>query len=269
MLDMFSYQFMQNAFLASILVSIAAGIIGSLVVVNKMSYLAGGIAHCSYGGIGLAVFFSLPIVLGASVFAVIAALIIAILTLKERTKLDATIGIIWAGGMAIGIVFIDLTSGYNVDLLSYLFGSILSVSRLDIYYTFVLDILVLVLVGVYYKEFLAVSYDSEFAALRGVKVNVIYTLILLLCAFSIVALIQIVGLILVIALLSIPPYIAKIFCNNLSKMMLVSVFLSLIFTLSGLVVSYYTNISSGACIVLIALLIFILVKIYAKCISLE
>ena len=126
MLDILAYEFMQNAVLAGLLVSFASGIIGSLIVVNRMVFLAGGIAHTSYGGIGLAIYFGLPIFLGASLFAVAAALLMAFITLNQRKRIDTFIGLIWAVGMAIGIILVDLTPGYNVDLMSYLFGSILA-----------------------------------------------------------------------------------------------------------------------------------------------
>ena len=143
MLEILEYDFIQNAILAGVLISIAAGIIGSLVVVNKITFLAGGIAHSSYGGIGIAIYLGLPVLFGATVFAIITAVIIAILTLNNRNRVDAIIGMMWAFGMAIGIVFVDLTPGYNVDLMSYLFGSIIAVSSDDILYMTILDIFII------------------------------------------------------------------------------------------------------------------------------
>ena len=146
MLDILSYEFIQNAIIAGLLVSFAAGIIGSLIVVNRMVFLAGGIAHTSYGGIGIAVYFGLPIFLGASTFAVLAALLMAMITLNQRDKIDTFIGLIWAVGMAIGIIFVDLTPGYNVDLMSYLFGSILAVSTDDLTYMGVLLAIIITII---------------------------------------------------------------------------------------------------------------------------
>lgn len=260
MFEMFEYQFIQNAFMAAFLISIAAGIIGSLVVVNKISFLTGGIAHSSYGGIGLAIFFGIPILFGATLFALLSALIIAILTIEKRDRIDSIIGMIWAGGMAIGIIFVDLTPGYNVDLLSYLFGSILAVEQIDIYYMFGLDIIIITLVTLFFREFLAVSYDSEFAKLRGINVKLFYSLILILAALAIVAVMRVVGLILVIALLTIPPYIAESYSNKLSSMIIVSTIFSILFTVLGLIVSYYTNVSSGASIILISIVTFLCIK---------
>ena len=261
MLEVLQYDFIQNALIAGVLISIAAGIIGSLVVVNKITFLTGGIAHSSYGGIGLAIYLGIPVLFGATVFAVITAIIIAIITLKNRTRIDAIIGMMWASGMAIGIIFVDLTPGYNVDLMSYLFGSIVAVSNEDIYYMTILDIFIIGIVVYFYKEILAVSYDSEFASLRGINVKFFYTLILILAALCVVAAIKAVGLILVIALLTIPTYLAETFASKLSSMMIISSVLATIFTILGLIVSYLYDISSGASIIMVAVLVLGIVKV--------
>ena len=262
MLEILQYDFIQNALIAGVLISIAAGIIGSLVVVNKITFLTGGIAHSAYGGIGIAIFLGIPVLFGATVFAVITAIIIAIITLKNRTRIDAIIGMMWASGMAIGIIFVDLTPGYNVDLMSYLFGSIIAVSAEDIQYMTVLDIFIIGIVVYFYKEILAVSYDSEFATLRGINVKFFYTLILILAALCVVAAIKAVGLILVIALLTIPTYLAETFASKLSSMMILSSILATIFTILGLVVSYSYDISSGASIIMVAVLVLGVVKVF-------
>jgi len=263
MFDALSYEFIQNALIAGILVSIASGIIGSLIVVNRMVFLAGGIAHTSYGGIGLAVYFGLPIFLGASLFSVGAALLIAFITMRQKQHTDTFIGLIWAVGMAIGIVLVDLTPGYNVDLMSYLFGSILAVSKEDLYFMVALVIVIISFVTLWYRDILAVSYDSEYAALRGVSVKTFYTLILVLSALTVVIAIKIVGLILVIALLTIPIYIAEKLSNSLSSMMLFSSLISSFFTLVGLYFSYSFDITSGASIILVSagfLILFLLIE---------
>lgn len=263
MLDILSYHFLQNAIIAGLLVSFAAGIIGSLIVVNRMVFLAGGIAHTSYGGIGLAVYFSFPYFLGASLFSVAAALLMAFITLNQRDKIDIFIGLIWAVGMAIGIILIDMTPGYNVDLMSYLFGSILAVSDSDIYYMAGLLLFTIVIVSLFYRQILAISYDSEYAALRGINVKFFYTLILVMSALVIVIAIKVVGLILVIALLTIPVYIASSLSSSLKIMMITSGVLASIFTLIGLFISYQYDFTSGASIIItsaIGLILFLLVK---------
>ena len=264
MIEALQYEFMQNALLAGILISIAAGIIGSLVIVNRITFLAGGIAHSSYGGIGIAIYMGIPVLFGATVFSIITAVIIAILTLNDKKRIDSIIGIMWATGMAIGIVFVDMTPGYNVDLMSYLFGSIIAVPTGDIWYMFGLDVVIIALVTFFYREFLAISYDQQFAYLRGINVKFFYTLLLVLAALTVVAAIKVVGLILVIALLTIPTYLAEIFSNKLSKMMILSSLFATFFTIVGLSISYLYDISSGASIILVAVLSLIVTKIFKR-----
>lgn len=264
MLEILEYDFIRNAIFAGVLISIAAGIIGSLVVVNKITFLTGGIAHSAYGGIGIAIYLGIPVLFGATVFAVITAIIIAMLTLNKRQRIDSLIGLMWAFGMAIGIIFVDLTPGYNVDLMSYLFGSIIAVSEDDIIYLSILDIFIISIVMIFYKEILAVSYDAEFAKLRGINTKFFYTLILVLSALCVVAAIKAVGLILVIALLTIPTYLAETFSNKLSTMMIISSILATMFTLIGLGVSYFYDISSGASIIITAVVILTIVKLLKK-----
>ena len=252
MIEALQFDFIQHALIAGILVSFAAGIIGSLIVVNRMVFLAGGIAHASFGGIGLAVFFGFPIFLGAAIFAVSSGLLIASLTLHKRHRIDTFIGLIWAVGMAIGVIFIDLTPGYNVDLMSYLFGSILAVSTEDLYFMGTLLAVILFVMTFWYRDILAVSYDSEYAALRGVHVRFFYTLILILAALTVVVSIKVVGLILVIAMLTIPVYIAEKLSHSLFSMMLLSGLIAPLFTLVGLWFSYTYNLTSGASIILIS-----------------
>lgn len=262
MFEALQYEFIQNALLSGILISIAAGIIGSLVIVNRITFLAGGIAHSSYGGIGLAIYLGIPVLFGATIFAIITAILIAMLTLNDKKRIDSIIGIMWATGMAIGIVFVDLTPGYNVDLMSYLFGSIIAVPTSDIWYMLGLDIIIITLVTFFYREFLAVSYDLQFAKLRGINIKFFYTLLLVLAALTVVAAIKVVGLILVIALLTIPTYLAEVFSNRLSKMMILSAIFAMVFTLSGLCISYVYDISSGASIILVAVITLIIVKLF-------
>ena len=252
MIDALSFEFIQNAIIAGVLVSFAAGIIGSLIVVNRMVFLAGGMAHASYGGIGMAVFLGWPIFLGASIFAVGAALLVASLTMHNRNRIDTFIGLIWAVGMAIGVILIDITPGYNVDLMSYLFGSILAVSREDLYFMGALLGVIVSVVTIWYRDILAVSYDSQYASLRGVSVGFFYTLILVLSALTVVMAVKVVGLILVIAMLTIPVYIAEKLSSSLFSMMILSGFIATLFTLLGLWFSYSYDLTSGASIIIVS-----------------
>ena len=252
MLESLSYTFIQNALIAGVLVSIITGIIGSLIVVNKMVFLSGGIAHSAYGGIGLSIYFGLPMLLSTSIFSVLITVLIAILTYQKRENLDTTIGLTWAIGMSFGILLVDLTPGYNSNLMSYLFGSILAVNSDDILFMSILLGLIFLTLIFFYRDILAVSYDNEYANLRGIKTKFFYTLILILSALSIVIAIKIVGLILVIALLTIPIYIAQRFCNTLFNMMIILGILSIFFTIFGLLISYNYDLSSGPSIIIVS-----------------
>jgi zinc transport system permease protein len=261
MLEALSFQFMQNALIAGVLVSIACGIVGSLVVVNRMVFIAGGIAHGAYGGLGLALLLGISPLLGALGFSIALSVLIAFLTYADKERADAVIGAIWAFGMAAGIIFADISKGYNTDLTSFLFGAILSVSSGDLWLMGAVCVLIAALSFVFYKEFLAVSFDMEFAKLQGLGTKIFYTVLMIMTALCIVACIRAVGLILVVALLSIPPFIAEKFCVKLSQMMVVSSVLSVLFTLVGLALSYMFDLTSGASIILVASLAFLLVKV--------
>ncbi len=264
MIEVFQAEFMRNALLAGLLTSVACGIIGTLIVVNRIVFISGGIAHASYGGIGLAFFLKIPPLAGAAGFALVSAMIMSSVTLKNKQRADTVVGVLWAVGMATGIILVDLTSGYNVDLMSYLFGSILAVPRSDLIMMVLVDIGVLIIVLTLYNSFLAMSFDEEFAKAMGVRVELLYYVLLAMIALSVIMLIRIVGLILVIALLTIPPYIAEKFCHSLKTMMVVSVFLNCFFSLVGLWFSYTLNLTSGATIIMVAAAFFFASVIYEK-----
>ncbi len=244
--------FIRNALVAGVLVSIVCGIIGTLVVVNRIVFLAGGIAHAAYGGIGLAFFLGWPYVAGTTAVSLLSAGIMAAVTIKAKHRADAIVGVLWAVGMALGVILLDLSPGYNADLMSYLFGSILTVPASDLWQMGLLGIAVISVVAWYYNDFLAMSYDDEFARLRNVPVTFLYCLLLGMIALAVVMIIRVVGLILVIALLTIPPFIAEKFTGSLRAMMMVSSVLSCLFTVVGFGVSYALNLTSGATIILVA-----------------
>lgn len=247
-----SQPFLQNAMIMGILASFACGVVGTYVVVKKIGYISGGIAHAVLGGMGVAYYIGVNPIHGAIVAALIAAVIIGIVSIKVHQHEDTVIGAIWAIGMAIGIIFISKTPGYNVDLMSYLFGNILMVTKSDILTIAGLNVGILVIVLIYYKQFTAVCFDEEYARLQGVNVTYIYILLLCVIAITVVILIQVVGLILVIALLTLPAAIAGHYSKRLSKMMILATVLGMAFTIFGLAVSYSPNLPAGATIILIA-----------------
>ena len=252
MIEALQFEFMRNALLAGIFASLLCGIIGSFVVVNRLVFLAGGIAHAAYGGIGIAFFFGIPYIYGTIGVSLAAAFLMTAVTIMAKNRQDTFIGVLWAVGMAMGVILLDLTPGYHVDLMSYLFGSILAVPSSDIAWMSGLGAVTLALTILFYRDILAISYDAEFARLRGVPVNLLYFLFIALVAVSIVFIIRVVGLILVIALMTIPPYIAEKYAGSLMMMMAVSVFLSMIFTMTGLWASYNMDLTSGATIIMVA-----------------
>ena len=252
MLDALQFEFMQNALIAGLLASVICGIMGTMVVVNRIVFLSGGIAHAAFGGIGLAFFFGWHYLVGTIGFSIIAALVMALITLKAKHRADTIIGVIWAIGMAVGILLLDLTPGYNVDLMSYLFGSILTVPDAEIWMMVGVAAVILGVVAFFYNDYLALSYDEEFAQIRGVRVKTLYIMMIVMLALGIVMIIQVVGLILVIALLTIPPYIAEKYSKSLFSMMLLSSLLSALFTVVGLWFSYVFDLTSGASIIIIA-----------------
>ena len=262
MLEALQFEFMRNALMAGLMASLICGVIGTLVVVNRIAFFAGGIAHASYGGIGISFFFGLPYLAGTLGFSIAAALFMAAITFNNRHRADTIIGVVWAAGMAIGILLLDLTPGYNVDLMSYLFGSILSVPVTELWQMLTLCLLLILTVAFYYHDLLAMSYDEEFARLRGVPVKLLYFLLMGMIAVSVVMIIRVVGLILVIALLTIPPYIAEKYAGSLLTMMVLSGILSALFTLVGLWLSCTFNLTSGATIIMVATVVFALVQVF-------
>lgn len=264
MLDALQFDFMRHALAAGVLVSIACGIIGVYVIVNRLVFVSGGIAHTAYGGIGLGYFLGINPVWGAILFSLAAALGMGVMQRKTPHRADTIIGVMWAIGMAMGIVFVDLTRGYVVDLMSYLFGSILTVPSSDLIIMAILDVVIIALVAAFYKELLAISYDKTFATVENVPVSAIYIVLLGLIALTVVMLMRVVGLIMVIALLTMPAAISEQFTSNLKKMMVLSIILSIAFTTTGLWLSYALNLTSGATIILVSGGAFLVSLLYKK-----
>ena len=250
MIDALQFGFMRHALLAGLLVSIACGIIGTLVVINRIVFISGGIAHAAYGGIGLGYYFGFSPVLGAIAFSLAAALGMGAVQRKTRQRVDTIIGVMWAIGMALGIILVDLTEGYKADLMSYLFGSILAVPSGDLWIMLALDLVIVVMVALFYKELLAISFDETFAVVQNVPVDAIHILLLCLIALTVVMMMRVVGLIMVIALLTIPAAISGQFVKDMKRMMVLASILGVLFTTTGLWLSYFLNLTSGATIIL-------------------
>ena len=263
-----SNTFLQYALLAGVVASVACGVVGSYVVARRISYLAGGVAHCTLGGMGAARYLHevhgwtwLQPLHGAVVSALVAALIIGWVSLRARQREDTVISALWAIGMAVGILFIARTPGYYEDLMSYLFGNILMVSRGDLFLIVGLDVLVLVVGVLCYNKFLAVCFDEEFARLRGVSVEFYFLLLLCLTALTVVVLVTVVGLVMVIALLTLPVAIAGHFARRLWQVMVLAALISIALTSGGLAVSYGPELPPGATTIVLAGGLYLLVMI--------
>ena len=266
-----NYAFVQYALLAGVLASVACGIVGTYVVVRRITYLAGGISHCVLGGLGAALYFQrvhgwhwLTPLVGAIIAALAAAMIIGLVSLRAKQREDTVIGALWAVGMAVGVLFIARTPGYSQDLMSYLFGNILMVSPGDLWLMAALDALVVVLGLVFYNQFLAVCFDEEFARVRGMRVEFYYLLLLGLTALTVVLLVTVVGIILVIALLTLPVAVAGHFARRLWQMMALATVFSILFTTAGLAISYKPDLPAGATIIVLAGAVYLVVLVLSR-----
>ncbi|HBI15980.1 MAG TPA: hypothetical protein DDY20_10785 [Desulfobulbaceae bacterium] len=257
--DLQQFRFLQYALLTGLMASVACGIIGSYVTVRRITYIAGAIAHCTLGGMGIAGYLNkeqgltfLSPLAGAVCAALVAALVISYMLHRSTMRLDTILSAVWAIGMAVGIIFISKTGGYNKDLMSYLFGDILMVSDQDLILISVLDLILVGMVFLLYNRLVSISFDEEFARISGIRVDLYNTLFLCLVALTVVLLVQVVGIILVVALLALPAAAAGQMTTRLPAMMLLAIFLCAVSTTGGLVISYGPNLPAGATIVMLA-----------------
>jgi zinc transport system permease protein len=260
-LELFQYQFFVNAVFAAVMASITCGIIGSYIVARRIVFISGGITHASFGGIGIAWYFGLNPILGAIVFGVLSAFGIELISKKTDVRQDSVIGILWALGMALGIIFIYMTPGYAPNLMSFLFGNILTVGVLDLYLLLGLNLLTIAVFALFLKPILYVAFDEEYAKTQRVSVQFINYLMIALVALAIVLNIRVVGIILVISFLTIPQTIANMFTKNFKEMIIGSIIFGLLGSFIGLLVSYKINAPSGATIIFSFVILFVIAKL--------
>lgn len=256
--SLISYSFLQNAFIAAVLSGIACGIVGTYIVSRRMVFLSGGITHASFGGIGIAYYLGLNPIGGAMVFAVLSAIGVEWASAKGRIREDSAIGIVWSVGMAIGLLFIYLTPGYATNLMTYLFGDVLTVSHSNI---IALAVLAVVLIGVmlfFGRPIIYAAFDREFAKSQGVRADAILTLMTVLTSVAIVLSIRIVGIVLLISLLTIPPVIASSFTKSYMRIVTLSSLFAVIGNVVGLYVAYKIDLPVGvSTIILLAIALFV------------
>lgn len=252
MLQLLGYGFFQNALIAGVLASVACGIIGTYVIIRRMVAISGGISHAAFGGIGLGYYLGIDPLLGALAFTVGAALTMGELEQRAKQHMDTLIGAVWATGMALGILFIYLTPGFAPDLFGYLFGNILLVPAGDLLLMLFLVLVIGLTVGLLFNEFLAVTFDEEYANVINLPVEHLVLLLLVLIALTVVMLIQVVGIILVIALLTLPAAISRECSSQVGTMMLYAILLGVVFTTTGIFLSAFLDIPSGSTIILVS-----------------
>jgi len=267
MFEFLQYDFMINALLASLLASIACGIIGTYIIVKRLVFLSGGIAHSTYGGIGLGYLLSFNPILGAVGSSILSEVFITRMRKNKSENEDTLIGIVWTFGMALGVLFIGLSPGYAPDLMSYLFGNILTVSKTELFLMTIADLIIIISVMLFYRQFQSITFDEEYSRTTGLNVDLYYLILFILIAVSIVLLIKLVGIILVLALLTIPAAISKFFAGSLRKMMIASVVFGLIFTIVGLLLSYYLNLPSGSAIIVLSVIGYVIAYTLKKFIN--
>jgi zinc transport system permease protein len=250
-LDALSYEFLRNALLAGVIASVLCGVVGTFVVVKRLAFLSDGLSHAAFGGMGVCFFLGIDPLIGAVALSLAAAIGLGSINSETVRSYDTFIGVLWAVGMAVGIVFLYLTPGYAPNLMTYLFGNILLVSQRDIVLILAFAVFVLGILGLFFQGIVAVAFDEVFARVQGVRVRLLMTLLLTMIALSVVVLIQVVGIILVVALLTIPPVIALMLFKDLRGVLISSVVVGVGITLGGLALSFYHDLPSGPAIILL------------------
>lgn len=264
LLTALQYDFMQNALLGSLLVAFMGAVTGTFVVIKRLVFLSGGISHGAFAGLGAAYFLGINPMIGAMAFAVLSAVAISRVVLGQSQPADATIGLFWATGMAIGVLFIFITPGFAPDLMPYLFGDILTISREQIVWMAVFALMILFLTSMLFRQLVAVSFDDEFARLRRLPVGTLMVILMVMNSVAIVMMIQAVGIILVLALLTIPPLIGLALATEIRMVMLYAFISAALITIGGLFLSFFLDMPSGPVIVLLGMVILSVVKITVR-----
>lgn len=259
--DIVTYLFLQNALLAALFVGISCGIIGTYIVVRRLVFLGAGITHASFGGIGLAYYAGFNPVLGAMIFSVMSALGINFLSKYDKVREDSAIGVLWALGMAIGIIFIFLTPGYAPNLMSFLFGNILTITSPILWANCGAALFLVLLFSFMGRAIVYTAFDSDYSASQGINVQFINNMMMIFTAIVIVLIIKLVGIVLLISLLTIAPITVNKFTNSYLKLTIYSVLLTIIASITGILVSYYTDFPSGASIVVVLGVFYLLSRV--------
>lgn len=264
MFEALGFKFFQHAILVAVLASISAGIIGTYIVVKRMSMISGSIAHTAFGGLGISYYLQTNPLIGGIVFSLMSAVSIGFLKDKQENRTDTLLSFLWATGMAIGLVFIFLTPGYTTDLFTYLFGNILLVSQSDLLLIAILDIIVIITAITMFSTLRLVLFDEEYARTKNIPVQIVNVILYSLIALTIVAVIRVVGIVLMIAILTIPAATAQLFHKRLRQIMLTASAITLFATIGGLLISYYLDFATGPIIILLLSTLYVLALVGKK-----
>ena len=263
-MEILSYTFFQNALLGVLMVSIAAGIIGTYVVSRRMVFISGGITHACFGGLGLGFYLGFNPIAMAAVFAIAAATGVEWMATKQNVRQDSAIGVIWALGMALGTFFIFLSPGYVPELTSFLFGNVLTITATDICLFAVYLVVLLAFFAIFYPQIVLCAFDSDFAATRRLSVGIINLAMTIMIAICIVLTIRLIGIMLLLSLLTVPQMIAELFTIRFKTMMIISAGVSMICSVLGIFCSYWIAVPASATIVLTLVAAYAIARIARK-----
>ena len=264
MIDILHYSFFQNALLGALLASVVCGIVGTYIVTRRLVFISGGIAHASFGGIGLGVLMGINPILSAMIFAVLSAFGVEWMSRKGAVREDSAIAMFWTFGMSVGIICCFLSPGFMPDLPSFLFGSILTIGTLDLCLLGVLSVIVILCMVFFYREVLSVAFDRTFAESQGLPVRWIEYGMMALIALTIVSTLRMVGIVLALSLLTIPQMTANLFTLNYKRMMFLSIVIGWADCLFGLAMSYWLNVPSGASIIFFSIIVYAIAKLLLR-----
>ena len=260
--ELFTFQFFTNAILAAFLASITCGIAGTYIVSRRIVFISGGITHSSFGGIGIGYYLGINPVFGAAIFSIFSAIGIEFFTKKGNIRNDSVIAMLWSLGMAIGVIFIYLTPGYAPNLMTYLFGSILTVNFTDMFMLGILALILSLFFTLFYHKILYVAFDEQFDITKNINIPFINYSLMILISLTIVLNIKIVGIILILSLLTIPQNTANLFTRKFSLIIVYSMIIAFTGAMAGLIISYFLNIPSGATIIFCLVIIYLIVRVF-------
>ena len=260
-MEILQFTFFQYALIGSLLASIACGIIGTYIVTRRLVFISGGLTHASFGGIGIGLYCGISPIFSAAIFAVLSAFGVEWMTKRKDVREDSAIAVFWTLGMAIGIIFTFLAPGFTPELSTYLFGNILTITRIDLLLLATLAVALILFFSLFINPIISIAFDREFALSQKLPVEFIEYTLMFFIALTIVACLHMVGIVLVISLLTIPQMIANLFTNNFKNIIFLSILIGFICCLGGLFISYLLHVPSGASIIFFSILIFTACKV--------